>query len=88
MVRDVHNTKKIMQGPDYTLTKGEESSTVFRRSIFAVKDVRAGEAFSEDNIRVIRPGYVMKPKYYSVTIGKKAACDIRREAPLKENRIQ
>lgn len=88
MVRDVHNTKKIMQGPDYTLTKGEESSTVFRRSIFAVKDIRAGETFTEDNIRVIRPGYGMKPKYYGVTIGKKAACDIQRGTPLKENHIQ
>lgn len=87
MVRDVHNAKKIMQGPDYTLTKGEESSTVFRRSIFAVKDIRAGEAFSEDNIRVIRPGYGMKPKYYSAMLGKRAACDLQRGMPLKEDHI-
>lgn len=88
MVRDVHSAKKIMRGPDYTLTKGEESSTVFRRSIFVVKDIRAGEAFTEDNIRVIRPGYGMKPKYYREMIGKKAACDIQRGTPLKENHIQ
>lgn len=88
MVRDVHNAKKIMQGPDYTLTKGEESSTVFRRSIFTVKDIRAGDEFTEDNIRVIRPGYGMKPKYYGETIGKIAACDIRRGMPLKEDYIR
>lgn len=88
MVRDVHSAKKIMQGPDYTLTKGEETSTVFRRSIFVVKDIRAGEAFTEDNIRVIRPGYGMKPKYYRETIGKRAACDIQQGTPLKETHIQ
>lgn len=88
MVRDVHNTKKIIQESDYTLSKGEKSSTVFRRSIFTVKDIRVGDEFTEDNIRVIRPGYGMKPKYYSETIGKRAACDIRRGMPLKENYVR
>ena len=78
----------IVKGPDYTLTKGEEASTIFRRSIFTIKDIKAGEAFSEDNIRVIRPGYGMKPKYYKETIGKTAICDIQRGMPLKEEYIQ
>lgn len=88
MVLDVKNAKRIMQGPDYSLTKGEESSTVFRRSIFAIKDIKAGETFTEDNIKVIRPGYGMKPKYYRETIGKKASCDIERGWPLKKSYIQ
>lgn len=88
MVRDVHNTKQIVQGPDYSLTKGEEASTVFRRSIFAIKDIKAGEAFTEDNIRVIRPGYGMKPKHLKEILGKKADCDIQRGMPLKEEYIR
>ena len=88
MVSDVKNAKRIMQGPDYRLTKGEESSTVFRRSIFAVKDIRAGEKFTEENVRVIRPGYGMKPKYYKDIIGKEASCDIERGWPLKGEYIQ
>jgi len=88
MVQDVHNAKMIVKGPDYTLTRGEDSSTIFRRSIFTIKDIKAGEAFSEDNIRVIRPGYGMKPKYYKETIGKTAICDIQRGMPLKEEYIQ
>lgn len=88
MVRDVHNAKQIMKGPDYELTKGEESSTVFRRSIFAVKDIKTGDEFTEENIRVIRPGYGMKPKYYGETIGKRAACDIRRGTPLEKDHIR
>lgn len=88
MVRDVRNTEKIIQGPDYTLTKSEESSTVFRRSIFVVKDMKAGEIFTEENIRIIRPGYGLKPKYYRGTMGKRAACDIRKGMPLREDYIQ
>ena len=88
MVRDVHNAKLIAKGPDYTLTRGEETSTVFRRSIFAIKDIKTGEEFSEDNIRVIRPGYGMKPKYFKEIIGKKAKCDIQRGMPMKEEYIQ
>ena len=88
MVKDVHNAKQMMQGPDYTLTKGEESSTVFRRSIFAVEDIKAGEEFTGKNIRVVRPGYGMKPKYYGEAIGKRSACDIRRGTPLKKDHIQ
>jgi len=88
MVRDVHNAKLIAMGPDYSLTPGEESSIVFRRSIFTIKDIKTGEEFTEDNIRVIRPGYGMKPKYFKRIIGKKANCDIQRGMPLKEEYIQ
>ena len=88
MVQDVRNAKKIANGPDYSLTEGEEASTVFRRSIFVVKDIKAGEEFSKENIRVIRPSYGMKPKYYNETLGKKASCDIQRGTPLKEEHIK
>lgn len=88
MVQDVRNAKMIAKGPDYSLTKGEESSTVFRRSIFTIKDIKEGEEFSCGNIGVIRPGYGMKPKYFNEILGKKAICDIRRGMPLKEEYIQ
>ena len=88
MVRDIHNAKKIMQGPDYSLTRGEKESSIFRRSIFSIADIKAGEEFTTKNIRVIRPGYGMKPKYYKETLGKKAACCIKRGMPLKEEYVQ
>ncbi len=88
MVRDVHNAKLIARGPDYSLTEGEESSMVFRRSIFVIKDIKAGEKFTEYNIRVIRPGYGMKPKHYKEIIGRTASCDIQCGMPLKEEYIQ
>lgn len=88
MVRDVRSAKKIAKGPDYSLTKGEVSSTVFRRSIFTVREIKAGEKFTEENIRVIRPGYGMKPKYFKEIIGKRANCDLQRGMPMKEEYIQ
>ncbi len=76
MVRDVRAAKRIAQGPDYTLTEGERASLVFRRSIYAVKDIKKGEAFTPENVRVIRPGYGLKPKYYRGLLGKTAAEEI------------
>lgn len=87
MVQDVRNAKMITQGPNYGLTEGEKASTVFRRSIFAVKDIKAGERYTKDNIRVIRPGYGMKPKYFESIIGKKAKMDIKYGEPLCEGQI-
>lgn len=88
MVLDVRNAAVIANGPDYSLTIGEKASTVFRRSIFVVEDIKAGDVFTANNIRVIRPGYGMKPKFYSEVIGKHASCDIQRGMPLKEDYIQ
>ncbi len=87
MVQDVRATEKIRLGPDYSLTEGEKASTVFRRSIFAVKDIKAGEQFSAENIRVIRPGYGMKPKFFNSLLDKKAAVDIERGTPLREEHM-
>lgn len=82
MVSDVRNVKKIMKGPSYNLTEGEKKSTVFRRSIFAIKDIKSGELFSKDNIRIIRPGYGIAPKHFDSLIGKPSSRDIKRGEPL------
>lgn len=50
----------------------EKGSLVFRRSLYVVKDVAAGEAFTKDNVRIIRPGYGLAPKHLPDFIGKKA----------------
>ena len=82
MVKNVQRVKLMAQGPDYSLTPGEKSSTVFRRSIFAVRDIEEGEVFSDENIRVIRPGYGVAPKYLNILIGRKSSRSIRRGEPI------
>lgn len=87
MVEDVRNAGMIArssQGEEDFLTEGEKTSLVFRRSVFAVKDIEAGEEFTEDNLRVIRPGYGIRPKYMNAFIGEKSKRDIRRGEPIKE----
>lgn len=82
MVQDIRNTEKAMGVATYGVSKQEESSMVFRRSIFVVKDVKKGENFTEENTRIIRPGYGIKPKYFGDILGTKATKDIKEGTPF------
>ena len=71
-------------GKDYFYrNKSENKSKVFRRSIFAIKDIKKGEKFSRENIRVIRPGYGLPPKYFDKLLNKKSPTNIFKEEPIK-----
>lgn len=85
MVEDVHNAKMIAHGSEYRLTEGEKAQLVFRRSIFVVKDIKAGEEFTRENLRIIRPGYGVSPKYIQKLLGKKSKRFIRRGEPIEES---
>ena len=66
----------------------EKDSVVFRRSVFAVDDVKKGEAFTEENIRVIRPGHGVKPKYYESLLGKASKTGYVKGNPIKEVELE
>lgn len=66
----------------YGATGNEVKSVKFRRSLYASNDIRAGEVLTDANIRVIRPGYGLPPKYYDVLLGRTAKRDIQRGTPL------
>lgn len=83
MVDDIRSVEKAMGIVNYGPTEEEKENIVFRRSVFAVKDIKAGDVFTEDNIRVIRPGYGVMPKYYNDILGKKASCNIACGMPMK-----
>lgn len=84
MVRDVHNTWLAIQQPTGT---AEESSRPLRRSLFAVADIKAGDEFTEENVRSIRPGHGEAPMALPQFLGKHAARDIERGEPMKFNMI-
>ena len=88
MVQDVRNAKIIAKGPDYTLTEKEKASTVFRRSLFAVKDIKKGEEITPENVRSIRPSNGLSPICYKDVIGKKAAEDITFGEPILWEKIE
>jgi pseudaminic acid synthase len=87
MVKGVRQAEKAIGKIYYGPTKQEKDSVSFRRSIFVVKDIQKGEKFTEDNIKVIRPGYGLKPKYYKEVLGKQARCDLNKGEPLSFDSI-
>jgi pseudaminic acid synthase len=62
--------------------KAEEKAQAFKRSVYVVKDVKANEPLTNENIRIIRPGDGLAPKYFDMVIGRKARADLKRGTPL------
>jgi pseudaminic acid synthase len=87
MVRGIRAVEKVRGEVSYKPGKTEEASLTYRRSIFATKDIAKGEKFNTENIKVIRPGYGMKPKYYDEVIGKKAKENISFGEPLFKEHV-
>jgi len=71
----------------YERKSAEEANVKFRRSIYAIKDIKKGEQFTKDNVQRIRPGFGLAPKYYEQILGRTAKFDIRRGAPLSFNLV-
>lgn len=69
----------------YGVQESEQKSLLFKRSIYVVKDIKAGDLFTEENIRVIRPGDGMEPKYYEGLLGQRAIMDFKEGNPLNNN---
>ena len=82
MVDAVRETEKAGGKVCYDISEHEKTSRVFRRSLFVVMDIEAGEEFTEENVRSIRPGYGLPPKYLSKVIGKRAKTEIKRGTPI------
>lgn len=62
--------------------ENENKSKAFRRSIMFSEDLKAGDKISEENIRCIRPGYGLPPKFFDILIGKSVSCDIKKGRPV------
>jgi len=82
MVEAVRVAEKSLGEIHFGLTDGERRSRIFRRSLFVVEDVRQGEAFSEENVRSIRPGHGMHTRHLAQIVGRRASRDIERGTPL------
>jgi len=70
---------------NYTRTEAEQGNVKFRRSLYIVKDIKAGEKFTHANVRSIRPGYGLAPKHLKNIIGKISTTDIEMGTPLNIN---
>ncbi len=82
MVKDIRTIEKAKGSPSLLNAAESLKGRQFARSLFAVKDIKSGEEFTYNNIRSIRPGYGLAPKYLKYIIGKRARCDISYGTPL------
>ena len=88
MVKEIRMVEKALGQPSYGVAEEEKSSMVFRRSLFAVKDIPKGETLTEENIRIIRPGYGLKPKYYRDVCGMKTDRALERGTPISFDALE
>ena len=83
MVKEIRNVESALGTVTYELTEKQKESKRYSRSLFAAEDIRKGQAFSESNVRSVRPGYGIQPRYLDEILGKQAKRDISRGMPLK-----
>lgn len=80
---DIDTAHNLIKKKTSYIKSKDSGSKIFRRSIFVVKDIKIGEKFSKSNIRRIRPGFGMNPKFYEKLIGRKSKKNYLRGEPLK-----
>jgi N-acetylneuraminate synthase len=71
----------------YGSSEAEKKSLVFRRSIYIIENVKAGEVLTESNLRCIRPGFGLSPKHYEILLGRRVNQDVRMGTPMSWNLI-
>lgn len=84
MVKSVREAEKAIGHIDYELTEKQAKGKDFSRSLYVVEDVKVGEVFTDKNVRSIRPGFGLHPKYYVSVLGQIATMDISRGSRLEE----
>lgn len=82
MVRDIRQAEKAIGQVSYGPTKQEEGNLCARKSIFCSADIKKGEIFTPENVRVVRPGYGLEPRYYERLLGSVALQDIAFGTPI------
>ena len=80
---DIDVAFKLLGKNSFFRNKSENKSKIFRRSIFTSKNIKKGEKFTKQNIRVVRPGYGLMPKYFNKILNKRSPVKISMHEPLK-----
>ena len=82
LVDKVRDTEKLLGKVSYEISEKVKNNRKFARSLFVVQDVKEGDVITKENIRSIRPGYGLHPKYYNKILGKKFVLNIKKGTPL------
>lgn len=87
MVEAIRTAQKALGEVHYGASEREAANRVFRRSLFVVKDIKAGDIFTDENIRSIRPGHGLPPRHLKDIRGRRATRDIPAGTPLAWNMV-
>lgn len=82
LVTETERAWQSLGGVYYGPTDAEKKSLIFRRSIYVAEDVKAGEIFDTTNLRIVRPGEGLAPRFFDMVIGKTAKRDLKKGTPL------
>jgi N-acetylneuraminate synthase len=88
LVEDCKRAWRALGKVTYDLQGCEAGNIAFRRSIYVVQDVAAGEPLTRENVRSIRPGYGLAPKHLPEILGRRAARDLKRGEPLSFDAVE
>lgn len=88
LVRECRTAALALGAVSYERAEQEQKSLQFRRSLYVVENMKAGDVFTEKNLRRIRPGMGLSPKYYDIILGKKANCNITRGTAVQWDLIE
>lgn len=82
LVKDVRDAEKTLGKVTYSISEKVNKNRKFARSLFVVQDIKAGEIFTYENVRSIRPGFGLHPKFHKEIIGKEAAISIKKGSKM------
>ena len=82
LCRDCRTAWQALGRVDYSRKQSEEGNAQFRRSLYVVADVRAGDPVTPDNVRSVRPGFGLPPRHYDEIMGRKFAIDVETATPV------
>lgn len=88
MVKAVRNAEKAIGKVDYSLTEKQKKGREFSRSLYVVKDIKKGEVLTGENVKSIRPGFGLHPKFLKEIIGQRAKTDINKGTRMEFSLIQ
>lgn len=88
MVKAVREAESAIGVIDYALTEKQKKGKDFSRSLYVVQDIKKGELITDENVRSVRPGFGMHPKFYKNILGKKAIKDMEKGDPMRFNSIE
>ncbi len=84
MIQSVRDTEKLLGKVDYSMTEKKKKSRQFSRSLYVAEDIKAGDVITEENVRSVRPGYGLRPKFFEKMLGQRALHDIKFGTALLE----